>query len=419
MGRVSTPAPVTIALVDDSDEIRALVRTRLRLSGRFRVVGEGRTGRDAIELAARHRPEVILLDISMPDMDGLEALPALGDASPQSRVVVFSGFDEPELERRALALGAADYIRKSLPVAQLAERLAGIAGTPNAHDELPATDAAGDGSSAGGLMEQQAHDFPLLFEQADAAMATLTLAGRVVRANEPFAALVGSTREKLIGCEWPELVDDEHRLHVTATVETVAGGTSPVAIEHALATDPRLALSTTLALVRDRVGGPLCLFLQTQDISKQRHTERALAQSEERFRLLVESVRDYAIFMLDPTARIASWNAGAERIKGFSADDVLGQHFRIFYTSAERQARHPEHELEIAAATGRYQEEGWRVRKDGTRFWANVTITALRDESGELVGFAKVTRDVTERERLVFARQQAAQAAELLAVIAH
>ncbi len=416
---MSILAPVTIALVDDSDDIRALVRTRLRLAGNFRVVGEGRTGRDAIDLAAQHRPHLILLDVSMPDMDGLEALPALADASPQTRVVVFSGFDEPELERRALELGATAYIRKSLPVAQLAERLTTIGGNPVARESSPATDTASEGWSTGGVSAQQPDHFPLLFEQADAGMATLTLAGRVVRANQAFAVLVGSSRDELIGREWCELVDDEHRGRVRALVEKVAGGTSALALEHGVAGNETAALSTTLALVRDGQGAPLYLFLQTQDISEQRHTERALAQSEERFRLLVESVRDYAIFMLDPTGRIVSWNAGAARIKGCSADDVLGRHFRMFYTRDAQQARHPEHELEIAAATGRYQEEGWRVRKDGTQFWANVTITALRDETGQLVGFAKVTRDVTERERLTVARQQAAQTAELLAVIAH
>ena len=113
--------------------------------------------------------------------------------------------------------------------------------------------------------------------------------------------------------------------------------------------------------------------------------------------MLVESVKDYAIFMLDPDGVIASWNAGAERIKGYRAGEVLGKHFRIFYTPDAVAARHPENELEIAAREGKYEEEGWRVRADGSRFWASVVITALREPSGELAGFAKVTRDITER----------------------
>ena len=127
--------------------------------------------------------------------------------------------------------------------------------------------------------------------------------------------------------------------------------------------------------------------------------ERALAETEEGFRLLVESVRDYAIFMLDPGGHIASWNQGAQRIKGYSAEEIVGKHFSTFYTPDAVASGHPQWELEQAIADGRYEEEGERVRKDGTRFWAHVVITALRDASGELRGFAKVTRDVTERRR--------------------
>jgi len=120
-------------------------------------------------------------------------------------------------------------------------------------------------------------------------------------------------------------------------------------------------------------------------------------QSEERFRLLVESVRDYAIFMLDPTGHVLTWNAGAERLKGYGAEEVIGQHFSIFYPLEARQRRWPEHELAVATQTGSFEDEGWRVRKDGSLFWANVVITALRDQDGTCIGFAKVTRDLTQR----------------------
>ena len=123
--------------------------------------------------------------------------------------------------------------------------------------------------------------------------------------------------------------------------------------------------------------------------------------SEELMRLLLESVKDYAIFMLDPEGRIASWNSGAQRIKGYHATEVIGRHFSLFYPPEAVAARHPEHELEIAVREGRYEEEGWRVRKDGELFWANVVITAVRDPTtGALRGFAKVTRDLTERRRM-------------------
>lgn len=120
--------------------------------------------------------------------------------------------------------------------------------------------------------------------------------------------------------------------------------------------------------------------------------------SEERFRLLTDSVRDYGIFMLDPDGYIQTWNQGANRIKGYEAHEIIGKHFSIFYTKPDLDSEKPKRELEIAAAEGRYEEEGWRLRKDGTKFWANVVITALRDSNGTIKGFGKVTRDLTVRK---------------------
>jgi PAS domain S-box-containing protein len=131
-------------------------------------------------------------------------------------------------------------------------------------------------------------------------------------------------------------------------------------------------------------------------MTEARQAQEALRQSEQRFRLLVEGVRDYAIFMLDPTGHIASWNSGAQLIKGYTPDEIIGQHFSIFYPIEDIRDQKPERELRIAVAEGRYEEEGWRIRKDGSRFWAHVLITALFDAGGQLQGFGKVTRDLTQ-----------------------
>src|SRR5438270_6045723 len=124
--------------------------------------------------------------------------------------------------------------------------------------------------------------------------------------------------------------------------------------------------------------------------------EQDLFESERSFRLLVEGVADYALYMLDPTGIITSWNIGGERIKGYSADEILGQHFSRFYTESDRANGKPARALRIAREQGRYEEEGWRVRKDGTFFWASVVIDPIREDD-RLVGFAKITRDITER----------------------
>jgi two-component system, cell cycle sensor histidine kinase and response regulator CckA len=135
------------------------------------------------------------------------------------------------------------------------------------------------------------------------------------------------------------------------------------------------------------------------EISERKRAEEKQRESEERFRLVVEGVKDYAIFMLDTGGHIISWNAGVERIKGYRAEEIIGKHFSCFYTSEDVEHGKPQHKLEIAVREGRCEDEGWRVRKDGSKFWANVVITALRDESGNLRGFSKVTRDITERKQ--------------------
>lgn len=130
-----------------------------------------------------------------------------------------------------------------------------------------------------------------------------------------------------------------------------------------------------------------------------------VVRGEELFRLLVSGVKDYAIFMLDPKGHLLTWNEGAERIKGYKASEIIGQHFSVFYLEEARTSNHPQNELAIAKKEGKYEEEGWRVRKDGATFWASVLITAIYDDS-ELIGYAKVTRDLTERKKAEIQHEQ-------------
>jgi PAS domain S-box-containing protein len=155
------------------------------------------------------------------------------------------------------------------------------------------------------------------------------------------------------------------------------------------------------AILTAKVGVFAALY-RARELARQRtielETERRTGEeAARRFRLLIESVSDYAIFILDPKGHVSTWNVGAERIKGYTASEIVGKHFSTFYSRAEVAAGKCELELEIAERTGRYEEDGWRIRKDGSRFWASVTITALRNREGVLIGFAKITRDLTER----------------------
>ena len=172
----------------------------------------------------------------------------------------------------------------------------------------------------------------------------------------------------------------------------------------------RFWASVVIDPIRDPTGTLIGFAKVTRDLTERRAAEEALKASEERFRLLVESVTDYAIYMLDPVGTITSWNAGAARFKGYTADEILGQNFSRFYSEADRMAGIPSRALETASREGRFEAEGWRIRKDGSRFWANVVIDAIRSPMGELLGFAKVTRDLTERRETQLALEEAREA---------
>ena len=160
----------------------------------------------------------------------------------------------------------------------------------------------------------------------------------------------------------------------------------------------RFWANVVITALRDESGTLVGFGKVSRDLTERRNVEQALRDSEEGFRLLIDSTVDYAIFMLDPTGHVATWNTGAERIKGYAPSEIIGRHFSVFYTADAVASGWPAHELREAERVGRFEDEGWRVRRDGTRFWANVVITAVRGADGLLRGFSKVTRDMTDRK---------------------
>jgi len=178
--------------------------------------------------------------------------------------------------------------------------------------------------------------------------------------------------------------------------------------------------SVVVDAINDEQGKLVGFAKITRDMTEKRAAQQALFDAERHFRILVQGVTDYALFMLDPNGQVTSWNAGAQRIKGYLPDEIIGQHFSRFYTAEDFDAGVPKRALETARKTGRYEAEGWRVRKDGTRFWASVVLDAIRDEEGELIGFAKITRDMTEKReaqlRLEESREQLFRAQKMEAL---
>ncbi len=256
--------------------------------------------------------------------------------------------------------------------------------------------------------------FRQAFGEAPIGIALVSLKGRWLQVNRVLCQMFGYSEAELLSTDSPTpTYPDDLDPDLDYMRRMVAGEISTHRMEKRYFHKQGRLVFTRLSvsLVHDREGCPLYFISQIEDITERKRIEEAHRESEERFRLVVEGVRDYAILMLDTGGHIVSWNYGAEKIKGYNAQEIIGQHFRRFYSLEDQQRKHPEHELEIAAAEGRYEEEGWRIRRDGTSFWATVVITSLYDESGKLRGFSKVVRDITERKRMEEELKQAHDAA--------
>ena len=248
--------------------------------------------------------------------------------------------------------------------------------------------------------------------------------GGIIRSWNPGAErLKGYSANEIIGQHFSRFYTDEDRANgvpekfLRAAIENGKVRTEGWRVRK---DGSRFWAHVAIDPVMDENGQHVGFAKVTRDLTERREAEQALRQSEERFRLLVQGVTDYAIYMIDPLGYVSSWNAGAERFKGYSAEEIIGQHFSQFYQPEDRAAGVPERALETARSEGRFEAEGWRVRKDGSRFWAHVVIDAIRDESGKLFGFTKITRDLTERkaaqEALEQSREQIFQAQKMEAI---
>jgi PAS domain S-box-containing protein len=232
--------------------------------------------------------------------------------------------------------------------------------------------------------------------------------------NDAFSAFLGDRHPALLGARAQEGWLEGGTACGRMLTAALAG--RPLSLKNETLEIQRRGIRGTFSLnlesgpVPGPDGSPAGVLVVVTDTSESRQADALAKETERQFRILVQGVADYAIIMLDPAGRIASWNPGAERIKGYRLEEILGEHFSKFYTEEDRAAGVPARALATAALSGKYESEGWRVRKDGTRFWTNAVIDAIRGPDGSLLGFAKVTRDVTERRQAQQALEEAREA---------
>jgi PAS domain S-box-containing protein len=431
--------PVVLS-ADDDENAQFLLRRAFDKAGIKASIKEARDGTDVVQYLAGDAayndraqnpwPDLLLLDLKMPRLSGFGVLELIRK-NPNFQtfpVLVFSSSDNAEDVRRAYELGCHSYIVKPVEFQKLVDLVRAVAteflqykfpsGTPvpptlkrftaapptNVQPELrknlsetPPPRAVGNSLPP--------ETFRLLVEQVkDYAIFMLDREGHVLTWNEGARRLKGYEAHEIIGKHFStfyprqDLESEKPAFELRMAIEM---GRYEEEGWRMRKDGSRFWANVVMTPLRGTDGNLSGFAKVTRDLTQRKMQEehlQRLLESEEKFRLLVEQVKDYAIFILDAKGNVASWNQGARRLKGYSSDEIIGKHFSSFYTAEDLATDKPGRELSIAIREGRYEEEGWRVKKDRTRFWANVVITSLWDKRGNLTGFAKVTRDLTQRK---------------------
>ena len=428
-----------ILYADDDENAQVLLKRAFLKAGVDATVAMVSDGDEAIRYLSKDAavpsgnpvPDLLLLDLKMPKKNGFDVLEHIRN-SPEFQsfpVVVFSSsYDECDV-RKAYRLGCHSYVSKPVDFKRLVELAGAMAAeffpnsprgenhpisfsrfTIQSRDSVHPTTAL----SAQGAYSKMSASVPsappelfqLLVEQVkDYAIFMLDPQGYVLSWNEGVRRIKGYEQHELIGKHfsifYPQPDKDRQKPEFELTKAKEMGRYEDEGWR-VRKDGSRFWANVVITPLYAPDGRLLGYGKVTRDLTQRKLQEESiqrLIESEERFRLLVEQVKDYAIFLLDAKGKIATWNQGAARLKGYTADEILGKHFSIFYPPEDIARDHPTHELSIAIRDGRYEEEGWRVRKDGSRFWASIVITSLWDKRGNLTGFAKVTRDLTEQKK--------------------
>jgi PAS domain S-box-containing protein len=418
---------LVVLAADDDENAHILLRRAFAKSGVSAIVQSVSNGQEVVcylrgdgkySIRSEHPlPDIVLLDLKMPCLSGFEVL-QLVKKDPRFdglKMYVLSSSNNPADIQKARELGCDGYFVKPNRFDQLVELVS------NLDTELPSAPvtkkAPGKPSSSstklakqkatesGPMQKTKESAVAMLVEQVrDYAIFVLDPNGRIQSWNEGARRLKGYDDHEIIGKHFSifytpaDLESEKPQFELRIAADTGRYEDEGWRVRK---DGSRFWANVIITALRDNDGTLVGFGKVTRDLTQRKLQEEGLQrllESEERFRLLVEQVKDYAIFILDARGNVVSWNQGAKRIKGYSADEIIGKHFSIFHTPEDIERDHPGQELLRAVQEGRFEEEGWRVRKDGTRIWANVVITSIWDKRGNLAGFAKVTRDLTARK---------------------
>ena len=369
--------PITVLHVDDDPGFAELVSIYLeRESDRIEVLTETSVD-DALGTLAETDVDCIVSDHDMPRTNGLEFLETVRERDGDVPFVLFTGRGSEEIASEAISAGVTDYFQKGSDTEQytvLAHRV------ENAVRQRRSTREVERGFAA--------------IETAREGISFLDEEGTFLYVNPAYADLYGYDREELVGEHWEILYPDDHVQRVYEQVLPAVPENGHWSGENVQVRKSGERIVVDHALSYADSGTLLCLV---RDVSAERAVERRLERRRRRFDQFVDAVEEYAIFALDTEGFVTSWNSGAARLKGYDREEIVGEHFSVFYPDGKAAIGYPDDLLEDALADGSVEDEGWRVRADGSRFWADVVITAVFDEDGEHRGFLKVTRDETDR----------------------
>ncbi|MFB6156871.1 MAG: PAS domain S-box protein [Haloferacaceae archaeon] len=368
---------VTVLHVDDDPDFAEMVSVHLeRADGSLEVITET-DAVDGLDRLADADVDCVVSDYDMPRVDGLEFLSAVREDHPHLPFILFTGKGSEEIASEAVSAGVTDYLQKGTGTDQyavLANRIVNVVRQYRAEREVERGFRA--------------------METAREGIGILDAEGTFLYVNRAYADTYGYDREEMVGEHWEMLYPESHvdQVYEEILPSIPENGRWEGETVHLAKDGTRLVVDHALAYTD--AGSIICL---ARDVTEERERRRIPDEDRERFDPFVDAVEEYAIVALDPEGYVTGWNRGAERITGYDADAILGRHLSTVYPEARVEAGHPDDLLERALADGRANDEGWRVRADGSRFWADMTVTAVLNENDRHRGFVTVTRDVTDR----------------------